>query len=125
MTWRVLRKRTMLPAIVAAAVLVPAGSASAHYCGIADKPASAGAIDEDKFRFNKGGNLVAPGAFVQVGDEKGDSIFVRGGEGHPTEKPFHPPVRAISTPSPTVRPTTAWWRSSIRTRWVPSEPSSS
>ncbi len=83
-----MRKRTMLPAIVAAAVLVPAGSASAHYCGIADKPASAGAIDEDKIRFTKSGNLVAPGAFIQVGDEKGESIFVRGGEGHPTEKPF-------------------------------------
>lgn len=83
-----MRKRIMLPAIAAAAVLIPAGSASAHYCGIADKPASAGAVDESKFRINKGGNVVAPGAFIQIGTETGESIFIRGGEGHPQEKPW-------------------------------------
>lgn len=85
-TTGIMRKGIMLP-VIAVAVLVPAGSASAHYCGIADKPASAGAIEGEP-TFNKGGNLVARGAFIQVGDETGASIFVRGGEGHPTDKPW-------------------------------------
>ncbi|HEV2767870.1 MAG TPA: hypothetical protein VGV63_09235 [Acidimicrobiales bacterium] len=66
-----------------------AAPAFAFYCSPQDKPAGAGAVDFDKVQEpNPGGQIVAPGAFV---DHDGQDVFIRGGDhkgGHQSERQF-------------------------------------
>lgn len=71
--------KVIIPAAAAALTLVPAAQAAAFYCGVPNKPVSAGMADEEKVKETPGG-LVVPGAFAV---EDGVSIFIRGGDkGH-------------------------------------------
>lgn len=74
-----MNKRTLTAGVAAAAVLIPASSASAFYCANASKKDGAGVITAEP-TVNNGGNFVAKGAFVDVGG--GTEIMVRGGDHH-------------------------------------------
>jgi len=59
---------------------------SAHYCYVANKPSGAGAVGfEDIKTAGKSGQLVAPGAFIDLSSEGLPDLFIRGGtkEGEP------------------------------------------
>ncbi|WP_066316447.1 hypothetical protein [Bacillus sp. FJAT-29814] len=53
---------------------------SAHYCYVANKKDGAGAVTEADLKVaGKTGKLVAPGAFIDVGEDGVPDLFIRGG----------------------------------------------
>lgn len=72
-----MNKRTLAAGVTAAAVLLPAATASAHHCSNASKPTTAGSIDlrtvnfetfaHDKIKFTKSGRFVIKAGFLHDG----------------------------------------------------------